>query len=272
MADRPRLDEYKLLAELPIRRALITLSNRARTVIKRLHSVANFDQYPSKEKSFTFSCRYGPFDLQTPGRNGADDGYFGDAPLVSTSQYTLPIDGTIKTGRQGAFYICGVNAAMDFSWTRTSANGDGGPVSSLPAGNLFDASIEQNGGGVTLLNLTNLDWTIDPANTPMNAPSFGWEMDLYDRRRGRSITGGRIPGEYFTVGTLGFRKVGGMAYEPGGARGMRWDADTEIEPRLYITQTWVPGIDDDTLYDDARVAFWLNVAFRGYYALEDSHV
>ncbi len=268
-ADRP--DEYQLLKELPMRRALVTLSNRARIITKRLKTVANFDQYPSKEKNFSFSCRYGPIPLETPGRQGETVGYLGLADLINTTQPRLPIEGNMKTGRQGAFYLCGVNATMDFSWTRTGANGDGGPVNALPAGDLFDSVIEQNGGGQTLQNLMDLEWSAGGTQR-QNAPSMSWEIDLYDKRRGRSISGGRVPAEMFMVGTLGFRKVGGMAYEAGGARGMRWDVDSEIEPRLYVTQARVPFATTDAIFNAARVAFWANVVFRGYVAMEDSHV
>lgn len=268
--DRP--DYTQLLQELPIRRALTTISNRARIITKRLKMAANFDQYPSKEKNFSFSCRYGPIGLQTPGRRGGSAGFLGLAPLVNTSQFISPIDGAIKTGRQGAFYVCGVNATMDFSWTRTNANNDGGPVNALPPGDLFDPVIENNGGGQTLQNLNDLDFSAGGASL-QNAPSCSWEIDLYDRRRGRSITDGRVPAETFFVGTLGFRKVGGMVYEAGGARGMRWDVDTEIEPRLYVTSARVPFMDTSTtIYNFAQVAFWVNLVFRGYVALEDSHV
>jgi hypothetical protein len=142
----------------------------------------------------------------------------------------------------------------------------------MPAGDLFDAVIEQNGGGQTLQNLMDIEWSAGGVAL-QNAPNMAWELDLYDKRRGRSISGGRVPAEMFMVGTLGFRKVGGMAYEAGGARGMRWDVDTEIEPRLYVTQARVPFTDTSTaIFEDARVAFWLNLVFRGYVALEDSHV
>lgn len=251
----PKPDMYQLLDELPVRRYLDMLRYKIMVLNQRLGTAAGFDQYPGKTVPYMFSKLYGPIPMTTPRRVGTT-GFWGLATLVNTATPLLPRGQNILTGRDGVFYWCSTNATNFISWTRTTDAGvvPNGPVVTLPVGDIFRPVIEANGGARVLQNLSDIKYGYQE-------PSLSWEIDVYDKKRGRSITDGKIPAETFFGGTMGFKPLKKPA---------RWDVDTEIEPRLYVTQARVPQLDsDDDLYAASQVAFYVNVVFKGFLALEE---
>jgi hypothetical protein len=86
-------------------------------------------------------------------------------------------------------------------------------------------------------------------------------MALYDKKRGRFLTDGRLPAEAF---------VGGAFSNKLTPKQTRWNVDTEIEPRILVTEVSMgPPLDGAQPYAAAKVAAYINVAFIGYNVLEE---
>jgi hypothetical protein len=187
------------------------------------------------------------------------------APLVDTSTYLLPREGTIKTGREAAFVWCSSNAFAYLSWTYTQdpevsiAGSDppaplSVPINPITAGDLFDPLIPMNGGGVIVPNIANANY---------RSPRVCFELALYDKKRGRYLTDGSLPAEAFVGGSFSNKLT---------PKQTRWNVDTEIEPRLTITEVNMgPVLEAAKAYNAASVAVYVNVAFTGYNVLEEKY-
>jgi hypothetical protein len=244
-------DMFKLLDELPARRYMDMLRYRVQMLNQALGKSAYFDQYPGKTVPYMFSKLYGPIGQVTPRRVGVT-GWLGQAPVANPAIFILPRQNNVLTGRDGVFYWCSTNATNLLSWTRTSAAS--GPVVTKPVGDIFTPVIDNNGGARILQNLSDVNFNY-------REPSISWDIDIYDKRRGRSITSGRIPAETIFGGTMGYKKW---------KKPVRWDVDTEIEPRLYVNHARVPFQDTNgPVFDASQVAFYVNVVFKGFLALEE---
>jgi hypothetical protein len=92
-------------------------------------------------------------------------------------------------------------------------------------------------------------------------PKLCFDVEMYDRKRGRSITDGRVPGEVFMGSAYEFKSTGTP---------VRFDVDSEIEPRVYVNQLRPSGVQiaADHVFDASQVAAYLNIVWKGYYALE----
>lgn len=254
-------DLFALTEDLPLRRYIQTQRHRVNRLKDKMNRSAYYDQYAGKSDPYNYSLWYGPIGLQTPRRVGTT-GFLGLAPLVDPSVFLLPRTGNIQTGRDGTFMWHSVNATSYISWTRTAQTAGWpvtGPINSQPAGDLFSSVQLMNGGGQVLQNLSDIAWG-RTTTSPLDAPAVYWEIELYDRKRGRSITDGKLPAEAFFGGSLGFKELNcPKVFEP----------DTEIEPRLYVNQARIPGADTDTaVYEAARVAFFVNIIFKGEMVFE----
>lgn len=179
------------------------------------------------------------------------------APLVTPSEYILPREGTIKTGRDAAFVWCSSNAFAYLSWTYDGEPDFGEPspatpVTPLPAGDILDPVLSMNGGAIIIPNIANANFT---------SPRVCFEMALYDKKRGRYLTDGKLPAEAF---------VGGAFSNKLTPKQTRWNVDTEIEPRIFVTEVNMgPPLALAQPYALANVAAYINVVFVGYNILEE---
>ncbi len=268
----PKPDMFGLLEDLPVRRYLQMLQNRVSRIKDNIWRSAYFDQYAGKSVPYNFCCHYGPIPLQTPRRVGTT-GFLGLAPLITPSTALLPRNGPLLTGRDGVFKWHAWNAVGFLSWTRTAQTGGvfpNGPVDSRAPGDIFSPVVDANGGAQVFQNLLDISW-----RTP-DAPSLYFEVDLYDKKQGRSITGGRVPAEAFWSGSMPPNEW---------SEAMTWGPDTEIEPRLYVNQarvatgTLLPGggnvagmalsDTDDALFNQQRAVFYVALTFHGELQLEE---
>lgn|GEM_PF-5804114 len=181
------------------------------------------------------------------------------APLANPDSFILPREGTIKTGRDAAFVWCSSNAFAYLSWTYDAEPDFGDPspptpVVPLPAGDILDPVLSMNGGAVIIPNI---------ANANHRSPRVCFELALYDKKRGRFLTDGRLPAEAF---------VGGAFSNKLTPKQTRWNVDTEIEPRILVTEVSMgPPLDGTQPYSVAKVAAYINVAFIGYNVLEEHY-
>lgn len=252
MTNRIPTDVFEQVEELPARNYVKVLRNRVADLRRRAGVPAYYDQYPGKAVPRMYSKIYQNIPLTTPVRDGIT-GFEGEAALASLSNFLTPDGTNLLTGRTGAFYLHEVNTSVHYSWTYDADPGYTAPQSSLPAGGLFDPVIEQNGGGVLLPNQTRDSFT--------GQPNFCFELALYDKTRGAFLTDGKLPLQVFCGGTFGHKQF----EEP-----LRFEADTEIEPRLFVTE-FRPGnaLNNNQPYDAANVVAHVNIFFKGVDVLED---
>lgn len=178
------------------------------------------------------------------------------APVANPSEYLLPREGTIKTGREAAFIWCSSNAFAYVNWTYTQLPGEefptSVPIAAVGAGDILDPVLSMNGGAVVIPNIANANHT---------SPRVCFELALYDKKRGRFLTDGSLPAEAF---------VGGAFSNKMTPKQTRFNVDTEIEPRLVITEVNMgPILEGAREYAAASVAVYVNVAFIGYNVLEE---
>lgn len=248
-------DIFQGLKDLPFRRFALAQMNRVDALVDRLGVPILADQYPGKIEPTAFSCIYGPIPMLATRTIPTATGFDKLATVVSTSTPFLPVGANPLTGANHSFKWMDWNTAALLQWSYVSAPGLAAPVPINPAelADLFDPVFD-NGGAQVMQNFSSA--FADVAGETGNPPRVCFEIDLYDRKRGRSITNGRIPGQVALGGAFEFKKVFGP---------MRWDPDTEIEPRVYITEVkMTDALDTDAAFEAARVAVYLNICFRGY--------
>ena len=255
-------DMFEGLDELPFRRHAGALRNRVNDLNHRLSTGAYYDQFPGKSVPWVFSKWYGPISPQVP-RNVGVAGADAFAPLVTPARFVLPRGTNVLTGRDAAFYWCSTNVATYVNWTYAPGAAPffpGAPVAAGPNGDIFDAAIEMNGGAQMCMDNTN---AFTRGAVPGSALRVCFELDLYDRKRGRSLTDGRIPSEVI---------MGQMMENKSTIWPLRFDVDTEIEPRIYITEVngFIQG--DAVAYPHNQVTVFINLAFFGYNQLEEKQV
>jgi hypothetical protein len=237
--------------------------------------------YPGKQVPTIISRWFGPIAMTTTRRGSAADNdpqFEISANLVQPSQYTLP-KFPLQVPSDRSFEWHGVHAAALLSWTwktGSTLNVNSPPVTPLlihPQENksYLDSVLDANGGGQWFLNFSGFAMT-DRCLNMTNVQSDGvgyckfcWELELYDRRRGRSLTEGPIPAEAFSPGAWGTKPVDDRPI---------FDADTEVEPRLFVRELRMTSLLDNsiapqapspfaTIFDEANVSVFLNVALTG---------
>lgn len=221
-----------------------------------------------RRRPLAFSRIFGPIGLQTTRRVGVT-AFKGLATLVQPNTFILPTTRNIITGRNTTFFWTGVHAVSYLSWTYTAQPDERAPTvplatGGLPAGNLFDPVIEKNGGAQLLLNNSGFSFTSADANLlgqdDPGKPKLCFQIELYDKRRGRFVSDGRLPGEMFATGGYGPKELGAP---------VRVDPDSEIEPRVYVTECRMNSfLDTAANYNVASVACWINLVLRGYATTE----
>jgi hypothetical protein len=264
-ADRPDLASQH--DELPVRGLVAVKRDRVSDMHNKLDELGWAPDMSGallgRNRPQAFSRLYGPIGMQTPRRDDTAEGFLLSAPLVEPNTFILPTTTNILTGRNTTFFLRGMHAVSYVSWTYTTAGG-GRPYTPLTAGSFYDSVLENNGGAQLLLNnsgfsFSSADSYVSGTNAP-GKPKLCFEVELYDKRRGRLLHDGRLPAEMLASGAYAIKSLGGP---------VRIDPDTEIEPRVYITECRMNEyLDLTSNYSVASVACWLNISMHGHAASE----
>jgi hypothetical protein len=242
---------------------LFALQQQVDELEREINETGGMPQYPGKTVPWAFSALYGPIPILATRRNDSGAGTVHLAPLVSTTTPYLPRNRNLLVGRDGAYYWCAANVAGYYSWTYTSDPGTSVAVPAIvPVRNavadIFDPVFPNNGGAEGLQNFAAF------CCSGFANPHVCFEVDLYDKKRGRSLTDGKCPPEPFMGLTYGFQEFDSP---------QRFQEDTELEPRLFVTDAGVLGAisapDTDAVYNASSVAFYVNLALRGYRVLPE---
>jgi hypothetical protein len=215
----------------------------------RMAQPAFLDQYPAATKNFVFSKRY-EFDLLAARRYSDSSSEFEvSAPVANPASFLTPVNGNIVVNREGAFYLVSTNVCPYLSLTYSDGrNGQDSGYSTGPGG-LFDTVFPNNGGALANPNMFGRDVRICG------------EIALYDKKRGTRMHDGKaLPFQIFS----GQNYCNKVLSSP-----TRYNVNTEIEPRLYLTEVR-PGtiLDAEADYNAAQFTAYLTVVFSGYKVLE----
>ena len=269
--ERPDLDTQH--SELPVRGLLAVKRDQVGDLNNRLDGLGWTPDLSGatigRRRPVAFSRVYGPIGMQAARNIPGAPGFLGNAPVVQPNTAILPTTGNILTGRDTTFFWTSAHVVSYLSWTYTEQTFTGilHPVNPLPAGPLFSPVIQQNGGAQLLLNNSGFSFT--SADSFMlgqdngGKPKLCFEIELYDKRRGRFVSDGRLPGEMFATGAYMPKELGAP---------VRVDPDSEIEPRIYVTECRMTDFLDSPAipspYTAASVACWINLVLRGYATTE----
>lgn len=232
---------------------------------------APYDQSPGRTIPGTIPVWFGPLPLTTARRttvatNSAAAGHELLATLATPDKFFIPRNGDINTGRESSFRAYSMSAYGFVNWGYTAQPGFNVPTSIVNVkgvGDILDAvgdnpAIGQNGGAMPL---DFFGGTFSTISTPQpNLPNISFEIELYDKLRGRRLHDGRLPSEMFGGGRHGPRKTPSPLVFPQGSK---------IEPRLYLTELRMGSILDTTAaFNAASVKGWVCLVFKGIESLE----
>jgi len=194
------------------------------------------DQYDGKSIPFCYSRIYGPIDYTS----------------ASLTEYLLPSkpSPSIRIGREGSFTW--VSTAIQPIIQRVVRDKAAPPAPDpIPPsnGDLFAPFADQNGGGI----FAGIARGVGDARTTTH---LGFDIVLYDRKRGRALHEDRLPCEFFYGSQVANKKL---------AEPIRLDPNTEIEPRIYITTPGRDQTDNSVAANDATAVttWWLSIVFKG---------
>lgn len=241
----------------PIKRFAGLVRNRTNDLRSLMNNEPAFlDQYPSKAVPYIFSKLY-TFGLVASRHwdDGANNGFLKLAPVASRKAFETPRNQNIFVGRDGPFFWCQssisgfVSLTYDADPGNTDATQFGGPT----AGDIFDPVLTSNGGAQAMnFFFSKVDW--------QNKPNISFELELYDRKRQRRLHDGRLPPQLLS----GQQYANKLLSNP-----LRFDPNTEIEPRVYLNEVRMGDLlDTDQAYNAAVFKGYLNLSFIGYKVLD----
>jgi hypothetical protein len=241
----------------PFKQYVDTLRNKVSDLADRLNAPAALDQYPGRRVPYAFSRIYGPVGPTTP-RRGDAGGFEELAPLAQPAQFLTPRNGNIKVGQIGSFLWQETSVYAYLSWTYGADPGIAATnVATFPsAGDIFDNVFPENGGALAFNNFRFLEVSPPGLLSAGVPPDVSFDLGLYEKTRGRFLHDrDRMPINVFAGQNFANRKV---------AQPIRFDPNTELEPRIYINEVRMGNIlDTDQAYNAAQVKVYLFVTFHG---------
>lgn len=228
----------------PFSQYINTLRNKISDINAQLDSPAALDQYSGRSVPYAFTRLYGPFGLTDP-------------LLVNSANYVLPRNGNIKVGRYGSFVWCETIITTYLSWTWKEQPAYPAPTVATFAsnGDIFDDVVGNNGGAMVMQNNRYVDEVPQPLLPA--PPNFCYELGLYDKLRGRYLHDrDRLPFQLFAGQNFTNKKTGAD---------VRFDNNTEIEPRIYVTQLSMNRqLTQEEVAEKAWVKGYMILTFKGH--------
>lgn len=244
----------------PFSQFINTLRNKISDINELLDSPAALDQYPGRAYPFAFTRLFGPFGM-TAARVGSPAAFGFDklAPAATPAQYLLPRNGNIKVGRYGSFVWTETCVTTYLSWTYATPPGAAIPLNVEPFGtrngDIWDTVVENNGGAMVMQNNRYVDDLLD-GGAQADIPNIAYELGLYDKLRNRFLHDrDRLPFQLFAGQNFTNKKT---------AQGMRFDNNTELEPRLYINEVRPrTALSTDQAFNAARIKAYFVLTIKG---------
>ncbi len=261
--------------QLPFKRFLDLIEGKLNDLNDMLLKPTPYDQGPGRQIPYCIPVWFGPLPLTTA-RRGEAGGFEGDAVLANPFIYTVPKNGDILVNRDSTVRIKSLNAYGFVNWGYKSVISSAGTlvtptsvVNPQGVGDILDPvgpnpGSGLNGGAMPLDFFGGTFSTLAEQATHTNLPNIAFEVELYDKIRGRRMHDGRLPVEMFQGGRFGHRKT---------PSDIVWSQGSRIEPRLYVTEIRMGDIlNAQANFDAASVKAWVCLVFKGVANLEVPNV
>jgi hypothetical protein len=260
---------------LPLKRFMDLISAKLDDLNDMLLKPTPYDQGPGRQIPYVMPAWFGPLSLTTARRateatNEDAAGHELLATLANPAAFSVPKNGDILVDREMKVRIKSMSAFGFVSWGYTESPGfdvPAGVVNEQGVGDIFDPvgpnpAAGLNGGAMPLDFFGGTFSTISSAQP--NLMNLAFEIELYDKLRGRRMHDGRLPVEMFQGGRLGHRKTASEIVWPQGSR---------IEPRLFLTEFRMGSVlDTDAAFNAASVKGWVCLVFKGIQNVEIPNV
>lgn len=261
--------------KLPFSRFMDVIESKLDDLVDLLDRPTPYDQGPGRSVPACLTAWYGPLPLTTPVREGVgapnlagQDGFCTLAAIANPSKFSVPNGGDLNPGRDSRFIIKSLNAFGFVNWGYKSNPGFSVPYTNPNGvGDILDEvgnnpAIGPNGGAMPL---DFFGGTFSTANTIQpNLPNISFEVELYDKLRGRRMHDQRLPSQLFCGGRFANRKTSSP---------LVWPVGSKIEPRLFVTEIRMGSILDEAVaYNAASVKAWVCLVFKGEKVLEVPNV
>jgi hypothetical protein len=247
-------DVFKHHILRPFSQRVNYLRDKAERINEILDRPAPFDQYPGRVIPTCFSKLYGPFGPVTA-RRSSEAGQESLATLATPADYSLPRNGNILVGQQGSFRLIEMAATSYMSLTYSADPGLAGDQRVFTQfGDIYDTVIDNNGGAI-LFNARDFVPT-NPASTGSQASNISFDIGLYDKLRGRQLHDGKsLPINIFSGQNFATRRV---------PEHIRFDTNTELEPRLFINEIRIArDPETDQAFNAMELKVFIYVTFKG---------
>jgi hypothetical protein len=238
--------------QLPFKRFMDMISAKLADINDMLNEPAAADQYAGKIIPYAVPVLYGPLPLVTA-RRGSDGGFEQFAVLAQPSQSIGPRNGNALIGRELTFECQSLSA---YGFVNFGYKGDPGypvPRPDTPVGDIFDSVLDLNGGAMPMDYFGGTFSTL--SSTVPNMMNISFDVELYDRLRGRRLHEGRLPVELFQSGRIAHRKM---------ASPIRFEKGSNIEPRIYINEIRMgSALDTTEAFEAAQVKAYVCLVLKG---------
>lgn len=250
------LDKHR---QLPFKRFMDIIAAKLDDLNSYLLRPAPVDQGPGRIIPYSIPVLFGPLPLTAAGRPGAITGQTGfetQAPLAKPSEYVVPRNGDILIDREFSFHCHSINAYGFVNWGYKADPGFPVPlVNASGVGDIFDSVLNDNGGAMPLDFFGGTFSCLTDSGTNPNLPNISFEIELYDRLRGRRLHDARLPSEMLQGGRLAQAlRSSPMVFEKG----------SKLEPRLFVTEIRMGSVlDQAEAFNAASVKAWVCLVFKG---------
>lgn len=243
--------------QLPLKRFMDLISSKIDDINDILKVPTPYDQGPGRIIPYSIPVLYGPLPLTTARRADATAGVAGFetlAPLATQSNFFVPRNGDILIDQEFTFKCNSMMAYGFVNWGYAADPGFTVPlIDPQGVGDIFDDVLNENGGAMPL-DFFGGTFSSISAEQP-NLPNIAFEVELYDRIRGRRMHERRLPVEMFQ---------GGRIANPLRASPLTFEKGSKIEPRLFVTEIRMGSIlDTDQAFNAARVKAYVCIVFKG---------
>lgn len=253
--------------QLPFKRFMDVIGAKVDDLIEMLDRPAPYDQGPGREVPYALSAWFGPLPLTTARRvvnTAGVEGHELTAAVANPAAFVIPRNGDLLIGREMSVKINSISAYGFVNWGYKSNPGFNVPYTNPNGvGDILDAvgpdpAIGPNGGAMPMDYFGGCFSTL--SSTQPNLPNISFEVELYDKLRGRRMHDKRLPSEMFS---------GGRIAHPLRASPLLWEKGSKIEPRLFITEIRMGSVlDTDTAFNAASVKAWVCLVFKGVQRVE----
>ena len=213
--------------QLPFKRFIDAISAKFADINDILNEPAPADQYPGKIIPYALPLLYGPLPR-----------------VLATAPPPEPViarNGNALINREFTFEVQSLSAYgfINVGWLYDAFPKDpefGGPYVPPrvgPLGDILDSATEMNGGAMPLdffgstFDLFGRGFVGPPLIGNFAFANISFDVELYDRLRGRRLHEGRLPVEIFQGGRLAHRKM---------ASPILFEKGSNVEPRLYLNE------------------------------------